>query len=64
MGVRLALSGLAAGLVIGFAWLSAEGFVGGLFGGLLIFQTVEIAGVLAAARRVEGPAEGEPHHAS
>lgn len=63
MGIRLGVAGLTAGLVIGFGWLSAGGFIGGLFGGLLVFQAVEIAGVLAAARRAQGRTEGEPHHA-
>jgi hypothetical protein len=51
MLLRLVLAGLLVGLVLGFGWLNAAGFVGGLFAGLLVFQGIEIGGVAAAARR-------------
>lgn len=56
MLVRLVVAGLAAGLVLGFGWLHAGGFVAGMFGGLLVFQMIEIGGVLAAAKRLADPA--------
>ena len=42
---------LAVGLVLGFGWLHSGGFVAGIFGGLVVFQMIEIGGVLAAAKR-------------
>ena len=51
MLLRLVLAGLFVGLVLGFGWLDAAGFVGGLFAGLLLFQGIEIGGVVTAARR-------------
>lgn len=56
MLVRLIVAGLAAGLVLGFGWLHASGFVAGMFGGLLVFQAIEIGGVLAASKRLADPA--------
>jgi len=56
MLIRLVVAGLAAGLVLGFGWLHAGGFVAGMFGGLVVFQMIEIGGVLAAAKRLADPA--------
>lgn len=56
MLIRLVVAGLAAGLVLGFGWLHASGFVAGMFGGLVVFQMIEIGGVLAAAKRLADPA--------
>jgi hypothetical protein len=62
MLLRLTVAGLAAGLVIGLKWLHAHGFVAGLFSGVILFQVIEINGVLAAARRSSsgGPGNLEP----
>ncbi|RLB59770.1 MAG: hypothetical protein DRI34_00720 [Deltaproteobacteria bacterium] len=51
MLVRLAVSGLLLGLVVGLTALSAEGFVGGLLGGFLVFMFVEIVAIERHARR-------------
>ncbi len=56
MLIRLVVAGLSAGLVLGFGWLHTSGFVAGVFGGLLVFQMIEIGGVLAAAKRLADPA--------
>ena len=51
MLLRLIAAGIAAGLVIGLQLLHVVGFVIGLFGGIMLFQAIEIAGVLTAVRR-------------
>jgi hypothetical protein len=50
MFLRLIAAGIAAGLVIGLQLLHVVGFVLGLFGGIMLFQAIEIAGVLTALR--------------
>ena len=71
MFLRLMVAGLAAGLVIGLKWLHAHGFVAGLFSGVILFQVLEINGVLAGARRSSSagvgklePIEGATENAS
>ena len=59
MLLRLTVAGLAAGLVIGLKWLHAHGFVAGLFSGVILFQVIEINGVLAAARRSSSAGVGK-----
>ncbi len=63
MLLRLLITGLLVGLVLGFGWLHAFGFVGGMFGGLLVFQIIEISAVANAASPEDGPAEGATNHA-
>ncbi len=49
MLARLVVAGLAAGLVIGLGWLHAFGFIGGLFGGFVLFMAFEIGGTMVGA---------------
>lgn len=63
MLVRLVVTGVFVGVILSLGWLHAFGFVGGMFGGLLIFQILEISAVATAASPEEGRVEGATNHA-
>lgn len=63
MLLRLVVTGLFVGLVLGLGLLHAFGFVGGMFGGLVVFQIIEINAVATTAHPEASPVEGATNHA-
>jgi hypothetical protein len=51
MAIRLVAIGILCGVVLGAGLLEPAGFVGGLFVGVIVFQTVEVMGLACSPRR-------------
>ncbi len=63
MLLRLLVTGIFVGLMLGLGWLHVFGFVGGMFGGLVVFQIIEINAVATTTSPDTSRVEGATNHA-